>query len=139
MSSPLPHLTLNCDGSDTARFYNASFEVLRMWLHHKLCNNRTGWIKIDFHYFSDTSDTSFGSCRCRWKKPSTARTVCPPCFLSDVALSWPVVVQSWGDFASVSCEDYVPWSASLQAVWSLQWLTATSDYRIVSLDIMETK
>lgn len=50
----------------------------------------------------------------------------------------PVVVQVWGNFASVSCDDHMPWSvsASLQAVWSLQWLTAISDYRIVSLDTM---
>lgn len=56
-----------------------------------------------------------------------------PSFLSGVALSWPVVVRVCGNFASVGCDDHTPRpvSASLQAVRSVRWPTATSDYRIV--------
>lgn len=116
----------------------------RMWPHHNLCET-TGLATYiqNWYIYEKAIPTAIhtgtdGIDRCRWETSSTERTVRPPCFLSDVALSWPVVVQVWGNFASVSWDDHTPRpvSASLQAVRSVQWPTATSDYRIVSLDTM---
>lgn len=114
--------------------------LMRMWPHHNLCET-TGlatYIQDWYIYEKAIHTGTDGIDRCRWETSSTERTVRPPCFLSDVALSWPVVVQAWGNFASVGCDDSTPRpvSASLQAVRSVQWPAATSDYRVLSLDTM---